>query len=102
MTTLALHTDPAAILRATGLLRSFMAKDYTHVNAILEATLQDPEEGALMRTFAAVVGIATAATASLALANVYGDDEDQVLAALQRQLIVGDVPPPEARTEATP
>jgi hypothetical protein len=94
--TIALNTDPASILRATGLLRSFMANDDLHVNAIREAVREDPDEGALMATFAAMVGIAAAAAASLALANVYGDDEEQVLAALQRQLIIGGVTPPEA------
>ena len=84
-------------MRATGLLRSYMAEDYLHINAVLEAVREDPDPQAMMHTFLAMFAIAVAATASLALANVYGDDEDQVLAALQRQLIVGDVPPPDAR-----
>jgi hypothetical protein len=94
--TLALRTDPAAVLRAIGLLRSYMANDDTHVNAIMEATIEDPDQQSLMRTFSAMFAIAATATASLALANVYGDDEDQILDALQRQLIIGDVTPPEA------
>ena len=95
--TIELNTDPASILRATGLRRSYMANDDLHINAVMEAVREDPDEQALMRTFSAMFAIAVTATASLALANVFGDDEDQVLDAIQRQLIVGDVPPPDAR-----
>ena len=98
----ALITDSASILRAIGLLRSVMAHDDTHVAAIMEAAIEDPDDLAVLRTFGAMVGIAAAAVASLACANVYADDVDQVLDVIQRHLIVGDVPPPEARTEATP
>ena len=97
-----LNTDPASVMCAFGLLRSYMKNDDLHINAVMAAVREDLEEQALMRTFAAMFAIAVVATASLALANVYGDDEDQVLDALQRQLIVGDVTPPDARTEATP
>jgi len=98
--TLALRTDPAAVMRATGLLRSFMDADYAHVNAVLEATLQDPDEHALMATFAAMVGLAATAIAGLALADVY-PDIDQTLGAVARQLIAGDVPPPTGTTKDT-
>ena len=99
MTTLALRTDLAGLLRATGLLRSFMANDDLHVNAVMEAVREDPD--ALMRTFGALVGIATTAITSLALANVYGDDVDQTLYTIQRQLMRGDVPPPAPAAAAT-
>ena len=99
--TTALITDGASILRAIGLLRAVMAKDDNHVNAIMEAALEDPDEQALMRTFGALVATARAAIAGLACANANGDDVNQVLTSLQRHLIVGDVPPPDARPEAT-
>jgi hypothetical protein len=100
MMDLALPTDPAAILRATGLLRSFCNADYDHVNAIMEAALQDPDDLAIMRTFGALVGIGAVAVASLSLADVY-PDEDQALTAIQRQLIAGDAPPPQPRSIQT-
>ena len=99
--TTALITDGASILRAIGLLRAVIAKDDNLVNAIMEAALEDPDEQVLMRTFGALVATARAAIAGLACANVYGDDVNQVLTTLQRHLIVGDVPPPDARPEAT-
>jgi len=97
-----LNTDPASVMCAFGLLRSYMVSDDLHINAVMEAVREDPDPQALMRTFSAMFAIAVVATASLALANVFGDDEEQVLAALQRQLTAGDVPPPDARPEATP
>jgi hypothetical protein len=97
---LALTTDDAAIMRAVGIVRSFCNKDYTHVNAIMEAALQDPDEQALMRTFSALVAIGAVAAASLSLADVYAD-EDEALDAIQRQLIAGDVPPPQPRSNPT-
>jgi hypothetical protein len=94
--TLALHTDPAAILRATGIVRSVCAGDDDHVNAVMEATLDaalgDPDDLALMRTFAALVAMAAVMAAALHLADVY-PDIDHALDAIARQLIAGDVPP---------
>jgi len=63
------------------------------MEATLDAALNDPDEHALMSTFGALVGLAAVMAAALHLADVYGDI-DQTLDATQRQLMRGDVPPP--------
>jgi hypothetical protein len=121
--TLALVTDPAAVLRATGLLRSFCAEDDDHVNAIMQAALDDPGEQTLMRTFGALVEIAgvladtpsrtTAGdiTSVLAAPPAAHVDITSVLAAVQHQIIgdgalgiheppAGDVPPTHRTKES--
>jgi hypothetical protein len=98
--TLALRTDAADVMRAVGIIRSVCNSDYGHVNAVLEALQEDPDEHALMRTFSALVAVGAVAAASLSLACVY-PDEDEALDAIQRQIIAGDVPPPQPRSDPT-
>ena len=89
MTDLVLVSDAAAVMRATGILRSFIADNDAQLNAWAEVA--DVDLDTLMRTFSALVGIAALLTT---LARDDYGDVDQTLYAIQRQLMRGDVPPP--------
>ncbi|MBC7541910.1 MAG: hypothetical protein H7338_04190 [Candidatus Sericytochromatia bacterium] len=86
-------TDSAGVMRATGLLRSFMAADSRHVDAIMAAISDGPTEQTLMDTFGALLAIAVLLTNIVAEDGAFGD-VDQTLDAIQRQLIHGDVKRP--------
>ena len=89
-----LVTDAAAVMRATGLVRSFIARDGHHVNAIMEATLEDTEHDALIKTFTALVGMATLMAIALDNTDAFSDT-DQAIDTIQRWLL-RDVMPQEA------
>jgi hypothetical protein len=91
--TTAIISDPAAIMRATGLLKAFTSHDDPLVNDIMAAALEDPTEQALMRTFGALAQIAGVLADTLARSGA--GDINSVLTTVQRQIIAGDVPPPQ-------
>jgi hypothetical protein len=91
MTTV-LITDPAAVMRATGLLRALTSNDDRLVFDIMAAALDECGEQALMHTFGALAQIAAALADTIARSNAA--DIDSVLNTVQHQIITGDVPPP--------
>jgi hypothetical protein len=81
----------AAMMRSTGLVRSFIANDGDHIEAVYAAM----DEDAVIKTFAALVSVAALLAVDLAWTGVSGD-VDQTLDAIQRRLISGDITRPEA------
>ena len=79
----------AAMMRATGLIRSFIANDGDHIKAVLMA-----DEDTASKTFAALVSVAALLAVDLAWTGVSGD-VDQTLDDVQRRLISGDITRPE-------
>jgi hypothetical protein len=78
-------TDPAAVLRATGLLRSYMAGDYSHVNDVLKVMVEDQD--GLLFTFSALAVIAAAAALTIVEIIDVDVDVDQTLTMIASQII---------------
>ena len=90
MTTIGVGVEfAAALMRATGLIRSFIADDGDHIKAVLMA-----DEDTVSKTFAALVSLAALLAVDLAWTGVSGD-VDQTLDDVQRRLISGDITRPE-------
>ena len=90
MTTIGIGVEfAAAMMRATGLIRSFIANDGDHIKAVLMA-----DEDTVSKTFAALVSVAALLAVDLAWTGVSGD-VDQTLDDVQRRLISGDITRPE-------
>ena len=90
MTTIGIGVEfAAAMMRATGLVRSFIANDGDHIKAVLMA-----DEDTVSKTFAALVSLAALLAVDLAWTGVSGD-VDQTLDDVQRRLISGDITRPE-------
>ena len=91
MTTIGIGVEfAAAMMRATGLIRSFIANDGDHIKAVLMA-----DEDTVSKTFAALVSVAALLAVDLAWTGVSGDI-GQTLDDVQRRLISGDITRPEA------
>ena len=92
MTTIGVGVEfAAALMRATGLIRSFIADDGQHIEAVYAAM----DEDAVSKTFAALTALAALLAVDLAWT---GDDVDvdQTLDDVQRRLISGDITRPGA------
>ena len=90
MTTIGIGVEfAAAMMRATGLIRSFIANDGDHIKAVLMA-----DEDTVSKTFAALVSLAALLAVDLAWTGVSGD-VDQTLDDVQRRLISGDITRPD-------
>jgi len=77
MTGSALVSDPASVMRATGMVQAFAAHDDDHLNSVMEATLDGGDETALICTFGSLVWLAAALADRLARAG--GSDVEHVL-----------------------
>jgi ribosome biogenesis protein Tsr3 len=92
MTTIGIGVEfAAAMMRATGLIRSFIANDGDHIKAVL---MTPADEDTVSKTFAALVSVAALLAVDLAWTGVSGD-VDQTLDDVQRRLISGDITRPE-------
>ena len=92
MTTIGIGVEfAAAMMRATGLIRSFIANDGDHIKAVYAAM----DEDAVIKTFAALVSVASLLAVDLAWTGDYVD-VDQTLDDVQRRLISGDITRPGA------
>ena len=77
----AIVSDAAAVLRATGIIKAYIAADEDHLNAVIQAVIDDTPHNAAC-TFGAMVKIAAA------LAQSAGDRA--ALDNIQRQLVADE------------